>query len=284
MNPGNLPKSVGRTFVRSVAKSEALWSLLGKPVSRIGESFSYWRDYELKERQAIKSIGTSEVLHGPFRGLKYPVFKSAGSALYAKLLGSYESELHPAIERMRGRGYTEIVDVGCAEGYYAVGFAVMFPGAEVHAFDIDPQARMLCQKMARANGVMQQVHVGAECTRDYLASFPVKHRGLVVSDCEGWEKNLFDETVAAHLRNCDLIIEVHDLIDPEISGLLTKAFAKTHRIDVVKSIPDKVKAAACDYPQMADLTEDVRLGLMGEGRHDDMEWFVCASMASNPVL
>ncbi len=40
------------------------------------------------------------VLHGPFVGMKYPGTEAAGSAFIPKLLGSYEKELHPLLERL----------------------------------------------------------------------------------------------------------------------------------------------------------------------------------------
>src|SRR5436190_882004 len=66
-----------------------------------------------------------KVLGGIFKGLQYPRFESSGSGLVTKLLGSYENELHPFIQQLGANKYTEIIDIGCAEGYYAVGLAQM---------------------------------------------------------------------------------------------------------------------------------------------------------------
>jgi hypothetical protein len=60
------------------------------------------------------------VANGPFKGLRYPSVHTFGSALFPKLLGSYESELHPVLGGMMGNGYTTVVDIGCGEGYCAV--------------------------------------------------------------------------------------------------------------------------------------------------------------------
>jgi hypothetical protein len=43
------------------------------------------------------------------------------STFIPKIIGSYECELHPAIEEIIVNNYAEVWDVGCAEGYYAVG-------------------------------------------------------------------------------------------------------------------------------------------------------------------
>src|SRR4051812_23329074 len=40
------------------------------------------------------------VLHGPFKGMKYPSLRSKSSALYPKLLGTYEMELQSIISEI----------------------------------------------------------------------------------------------------------------------------------------------------------------------------------------
>ena len=59
------------------------------------------------------------VMHGPFAGMTY-VAEATEGALIARLLGVYESELHPHIEAFAAEGLDCVIDVGCAEGYYAV--------------------------------------------------------------------------------------------------------------------------------------------------------------------
>ncbi|HEY0768390.1 MAG TPA: 50S ribosomal protein L11 methyltransferase [Steroidobacteraceae bacterium] len=51
-----------------------------------------------------------------------------------------------------------VIDYGCGSGVLALG-AAKLGAAEVHCFDIDPQALTAARANARANGVAQQVHV-----------------------------------------------------------------------------------------------------------------------------
>src|SRR5689334_20931338 len=60
------------------------------------------------------------VCRGPFHGMRLSRRKTTG-ALIARALGSYERELHPALETIISRGYAVVADVGAAEGYFAVG-------------------------------------------------------------------------------------------------------------------------------------------------------------------
>src|SRR5262245_55551368 len=58
------------------------------------------------------------VLQGPFAGMEYVTSATEG-ALMPRLLGTYESELHPYILQFAERGLDRIIVIGCAEGYYA---------------------------------------------------------------------------------------------------------------------------------------------------------------------
>src|SRR5687768_17261507 len=64
-----------------------------------------------------------EVLTGPFAGMKYP-YASNGSAVFPKLLGTYESEISELFRYERLKRYRTFIDIGCAEGYYLVGVAM----------------------------------------------------------------------------------------------------------------------------------------------------------------
>lgn len=130
-----------------------------------------------------------EVQKGPFRGLRYPSLASVGSALLPKLLGSYESGLHPYFREFSENPYDHIVDIGCAEGYYAVGSALLWPTAMVYAFDIDSSATKACQQMATLHGVADRVRVESACHDETSRSLPLGSRALIISDCEGYEKN-----------------------------------------------------------------------------------------------
>ena len=78
-----------------------------------------------------------------------------------KLLGCYEQELHQVIERCIKTPYECVVNVGCGDGYYAVGLARRMPNAEIKAYDLHEGRRALCKSAAEENGVGGRVSVGA---------------------------------------------------------------------------------------------------------------------------
>ena len=215
------------------------------------------------------------VLEGPFKGMKYPELKAIGSQMYPKLLGCYEHEMHDAIYKFLQNEYKEIIVVGCAEGYYAVGMAMKKEKAKVYAFDTDKEARDLCQQMAAYNSVEDKVVIGELLDADHLASFPFTGRGLIICDCEGYEKQLFTQLGLRNLMKCDLIIETHDYKDIEISSYLKELFGSTHHLSSVFSTDDIQRTLHNSDPLLKDLSLQEKRVLISERRPAIMEWLIC---------
>jgi hypothetical protein len=126
-----------------------------------------------------------------------------------KWAGAYELELEDIIDDVVRRGYDRIVNIGCAEGYYAIGLALLDHKAEVFAFDVDPIARGQTRRLARLNGVSERVRVFGECTHFKLNEL-IKGKTIVVCDIEGRELVLLDPVKVPGLKDADLLVEVHE--------------------------------------------------------------------------
>jgi precorrin-6B methylase 2 len=217
------------------------------------------------------------VAYGPFKGLRYPSARSFASALLPKLLGSYESELHPVLDELLTNAYNTVIDIGCAEGYYAIGFALRLRQAAVYAFDTDSRAKELCVEMAKLNGVADRIHIGDFCDEEILRSIPLGERALILSDCEGYEGLLFNRKMAEFLARHDLIIEAHDFIDIELSTKMRDAFAQTHYIRSIKSMDDIGRAHASRYRELERYSTRDKCLILSERRPAIMEWLVMTS-------
>ena len=149
--------------------------------------------------------------------------------LIARLLGCYESELHPHIERLIAERPEAVIDIGCAEGYYAVGFARRMPWAKVHAYDTNPRGQALCAELAKANGVSDRVVIGDEFKGSDFASFEGQNV-LVLCDIEGAERALLDPMRFPALRAFSVIVECHDDVEKGISDNLAERFRSSHAV------------------------------------------------------
>jgi hypothetical protein len=192
------------------------------------------------------------VTGGPFAGMRY-VRGAVCSALLPKLIGSYEAEIAPAIEAAIQRRYATVVDIGAAEGYYAVGLACRLPDAHVHAFERDPAGRELCATMAAENGVADRVAILGDCDAAALVLLPLEG-SLVICDCEGCEYDLLRPDLVPALSRCDLIVELHDFLDPRITPTIQQRFAKSHTIELIPAVARRAQ----DYPQASCLPPSER--------------------------
>jgi hypothetical protein len=148
-----------------------------------------------------------------------------------KLLGTYEMELHDAVVHLIQKRCDVFVDVGAAEGYYAVGIARALRNTHVFGYDTSEQARRLLQAMAKANNVAARIEVLGACTWDALEeTLQTAHSPAILCDCEGFEEVLMDPVRVPSLVRSRMIIEVHDDgLDGRIGALLLRRFEKTHQ-------------------------------------------------------
>ncbi len=246
------------------------------------ETLRSWRERRALER-VFTTIATRQglaVQTGPFQGMLYPsqivtAERLRQNGVIPKLLGSYETELHDVMRRVLSRQYRRTINIGCAEGYYAVGLARSMPSTPVYAFDTDPVARQLCVQMAEANAVSDRITVRGECTVEALGAL-IPDRSLVVCDCEGCERDLLDPGLVPGLTACDVIVELHDCVDPSISRTIHSRFAQTHEITALT----KVSRDPSAYPALNAVSPYERRLAVTEFRWGPLEWAFLSSRAT----
>jgi len=223
--------------------------------------------------ELARSYG-AEVRAGPFRGMKF-IDHSAEGCHVPKMLGCYEQELQPWFEAAIASGYDDIVNVGCAEGYYAVGMALRMPQARVHAYDIDGNARALCERIARQNHVAERVRIAEAFTPAGFREF-AQRRALCLIDIEGGELELLAAAPGDDLAALDFIVECHDVSAGRISAPLLARLAPTHHVRLVKH--------ALPSPQFPPLLENAghldQLLAVWEWRGHPTPWLVAASRSA----
>ncbi len=213
------------------------------------------------------------VASGPFAGMRY-LTKGVGSSFAAKILGTYEKELHSIILRILSLHFVRVINIGAGEGYYAVGMAFTHPSQpEVIAFEADAVGRRRILWLALHNEVRPIAIHGLCNAGDLAAALREGVPTLVVCDVEGDEKNLLNLEAVPSLREAWILVEVHDFVERGMGDLLKRRFHGTHWI---REIWSEARNAA-DLPWSSRLTDllplGVRLRAMNEGRPERMRWF-----------
>jgi hypothetical protein len=226
-----------------------------------------WERTRLRATRAVVDAHGLTVTDGPFAEMRY-VQRALGRVenLVPRLLGSYELELHDAVEQIISGGYRSVVNIGSADGYYAVGIALRSSGSNVYAFDPDPVARSLCSEIATANGVADRVHVEPGCDVARLRALAPGH-AVVVCDCEGCEQATLRPQSVPWLATAKVVVELHG---PRPEAVLER-FARTHELRLIEQRAD---AAPGCYPVLSDLTEREARLVAREVRPEPARWAI----------
>jgi hypothetical protein len=191
---------------------------------------SKWRSV-LIQNTLLQQQGTI-VMQGPLQGLDF-LPQSAEGCHIAKLLGCYEQPLQPFIEQAIQKQYATVLNIGCAEGYYAVGMALRMPHTRVLAHDLNPKAQEVCSALAVKNKVADRVEVAGLFIPADFAAYAAQDV-LLMCDIEGAERELLDPAAYPALQSMDIIVESHECLIPGITQLLIDRFKDTHNITLVQ--------------------------------------------------
>lgn len=220
-----------------------------------------------------------KVVSGPFRGMRY-IDRSVGSTYVPKLLGIYERELAAIVEEIIASKPSLIVDVGAAEGYYAVGLACRLPESRMIAFELEAHGRAAVAEMAAANGVTDRVTILAACEPDGLnAALEGQPGAVVIMDVEGYEQVLLDPDKVPALATATILVEIHEFAVPGITETLARRFEKTHTLEHVWA-EDRSRA---DFPWRTTVTSLLPPryidGAVSEMRPPHMSWYFARPIA-----
>ena len=248
-------------------RGRALWQDL--------RGFGVWLKSGLAWREAryLAACGRT-VAKGPSRGLRYPLRAiPVARQLVPRLSGSYELEHYEWLERVLQSKPGTVVDIGSADGYFAVGCALRLPHSQVLAFETDSHLRRVCWLMAQRNGVnMGNFRVLGTCTPGSLAELHPQGPVVVICDVEGAELQLIDCESVPWLRDAHLLVEIHETLQPGVRAALVNRLAETHTITFQRTRP----RTHGDLPEAA---RDLRglppaSTLLSEDRPWPMEWLL----------
>lgn len=225
------------------------------------------------------------VLSGPFAGTKLYLSPLSGRHLLGYLLGTQEIELHGAVEEIVSRRYATIINIGAADGYYALGLARRLPQASVLAFEANSSHHKYLEASARVNGVSERVFVRGFCSGHELraALGTLRKPVLVVCDIEGGEVDLLNPESIGDLRSVDLLVETHDQYVANCTEIVKSRFVPTH---AVQQFSGRARGAS-DFPKtalplLARMFPETAIQLMNERRKEPQQWLLLTAGDAAP--
>lgn len=203
-----------------------------------------------------------QVHAGPFAGLRL-----APRPFLPHLLGTYERELHPVLERLAAQRWARIVNVGGGSGYYVAGLGRRVPDADLVVFELTAEARAVIAATVARNGLTARTTILGAATPENLepalaAGGPV----LVVMDVEGAERELTDPARVPGLRRATMLIETHDVLVPGCLEAVVSRYAATHDVTRIPTRPRTLE----DFP--AGLVPALVRWMPARAREAVQEW------------
>ena len=152
------------------------------------------------------------------------------------IVGCYEEEVHPIINSVICSAPRNIIDIGSAFGYYAVGLALKIADTSITAFEaVEERHWAELAVLARINGVDSKIRQYGICTVEALASV-CSPNSFILCDCEGAEMDLLQPVAIAALRSCKILVELHEFFAMNLVSTLISRFRETHQITLVEEI------------------------------------------------
>lgn len=217
------------------------------------------------------------VAYGPLAGLRLdPQSWWSAADRGAMILGLYERQVLDALVRICD-GSMSLVDVGAADGYYAIGAVKAGLVPRAVCFEISEEGQAVIANNAERNGVARSIEVRGEAGVTFLEQVPERdwsptRPAVFLFDIEGGEFDLLTDAILAQLRNSYVIVEVHETQGIS-SGRAESLIARTREsfnVEVLGTGPRDPGA----IPELRSWPDDDRWLLVSESRQYDMRWLI----------
>ena len=225
--------------------------------------------------QALLKKHNYIVAYGPFEGMQLgkDVWWSKNDRI-TQILGVYEQHVMEKLIEYGKRQSHPFIDIGAADGYFAVGMAFSKSVNKVYAFEISSVGQEKIKENAARNSCSDLVFVRGEPNYESLNSIISESSGAVVLlDIEGDEFQFLTEEILTLMRNCYVVCELHPWIVKAGYEKQKQLISKAENIFNVSMIQREAYGPN-QFEELSEFSDEERLIALGEGREKNMKWLV----------
>lgn len=216
----------------------------------------------------------SQVKYGIFTGLQLSRSPNwSGSDRASMLFGLYEQEILNELFQ-RPSSHTKFINLGAADGYYAIGAIKSRLFEEAIAYEINEDAQLEIVNTARLNGVEHKIKVFGKADKSSIFSIAEEYfnQSFILIDIEGAEFDLLDNDVIDKISKSHAIIEIHDFMvdngDKKLADLKMRLENRFHIKEIKMSTRD-----LSPFKELEKLPDIDRWLICAERRPCLMTWF-----------
>ncbi|WP_175771867.1 hypothetical protein [Burkholderia ambifaria] len=201
-----------------------------------------------------------------------------------KLLGFYEQEVCEVLARVASTRDV-FIDLGGADGYYAVGLVAKNFYREAHCFELEERSRANIAQNAANNNVAERVHIYGAATPSFATELAARgvdfDQAAVLVDIEGAEFDVLTNECLQQLQRAHIVIELHEFLRPDgkerLQELLERAanLFNVHTLTTGARDPSKIPELASGW------NDNDRWLLCSESRATLMTWLYLEPKETN---
>ena len=251
-----------------------------QPPAKLVFPLRKYRGFVAQARQLRKELSArlieatgGIVQHGPLTGLRLPAERTWGNDAAVQLFGIYEQQLFPYL---CGHKNAVLVDIGAADGFWAVGLVQAGHFDRAICFESRAQSRAAIAELARGNGVQDKIAVHGSA--DETAWDTIRrdtHDGetrVILIDIEGGEFDLLSPDFLRNAAGSTVIVELHPWAaagDEPVDALIA---ASARWFDA--TLIDDAQRDVSGLLAHARLPDYLRYVLISEERARQQQWLI----------
>ena len=261
-------------FIKIIKTDGILWALIRLFLKIFNQPNEIQRSKN-KILNHLLNIHDCKVAYGEFKGMRLNKnnFWSKND-LITYILSVYEKHVMNQLIKFSKLNNNVFIDIGAADGYFAVGMAYSKSFKKVYAFEIETLARENLKKNAKDNFCENKIFINKEANFNSLKKIiDTDEISTILIDIEGGEFELLTKDILNLVKKCMVIIELHPNLVKDGSKKqerllnICEDFFEISMIERESYNPNK-------FEELSEFTDEDRLISFGEGRGRNMQWLV----------
>lgn len=221
----------------------------------------------------LKALYGGQVQYGLFRGME--LGEESWWSRYdvsTKILGVYEEHVLAKLGEFYSFSTAPFIDIGAADGYFAIGVAKSLPAEKVFAFEISERGRSVLKDNSQINGCLSAIEVGEEASYESVANILSEHgSAFVLIDIEGDEYELLNNEMLALLSSSTVIVELHPRKVTDGSRLQEKLMQNAAKYFETEILIRETYNPNM-FEELSEFSDEDRLLAFSEGRKANGLW------------